>query len=225
MFSGLSATAHIGARGGPMSVEAINSPESLGELDEGPIAKDPAPAPQEEPLLETALAEPPQPAPIIDVEDQPPPELPKLDEPLLAPEKPKEDPAAGVADDPARSESKIQNPKSKIAARPAARSLPSAGSIGHAGNESSSSPRFADNAPIAYPVAAVAARLEGEVLLRLHISAEGRVTAVDIIRSSGHDVLDLAAANSVRSWRAEPARLLGQAVATTAILPVRFRLN
>ncbi len=80
------------------------------------------------------------------------------------------------------------------------------------------------NPPPPYPEPARAAGIEGTVHLRLWIAADGRVTAVKVVRSSGHDILDGAAVNAVRQWRGEPARIAGIAVETTEVIPVQFKL-
>ncbi len=86
-------------------------------------------------------------------------------------------------------------------------------------------PSFDGNAPPRYPEVARRNRWEGQVLLRVFISAEGNVTNVEVARSSGHDLLDATAAAAVRTWRAAPAIMDGEAVATEELLPVRFRLR
>jgi len=50
------------------------------------------------------------------------------------------------------------------------------------------------------------------------------VTEVEIVRSSGHAILDAAAASAVRRWHGQPALSRGRPVATTRLLPVQFRL-
>lgn len=85
-------------------------------------------------------------------------------------------------------------------------------------------PDFSDNRPPPYPAAAVRRQLEGTVLLRLHISSTGRVERADIVTSSGHSVLDLAALKAVQAWRGHPALHNGEEVATSELLPIRFRL-
>ena len=86
-------------------------------------------------------------------------------------------------------------------------------------------PSFANNAPPRYPEVARQKRWEGQVLLRLFISAEGSVTKVEVVRSSGHELLDAAAASAVRTWRGTPATLDGEPIATEEVLPVRFRMR
>lgn len=83
--------------------------------------------------------------------------------------------------------------------------------------------RFEGNLPPTYPAAAISSGWGGTVLLRLKIAADGRVTAVEIARSSGHAILDGAAATAVRQWRGEPARVDGVAIESEELLPVVFR--
>jgi protein TonB len=56
-------------------------------------------------------------------------------------------------------------------------------------------------------------KLEGEVWLSVHIDVDGRVLGVNIQHSSGHDMLDSTAVESVKKWRFEPATVDGKPVA------------
>ncbi len=85
-------------------------------------------------------------------------------------------------------------------------------------------PSFEENSPPVYPGLAVARGWQGTVLLRLQVDAEGFVTEVTVLESSGHPVLDAAAANAVRTWRAQPATRDDHSVSATVRLPVHFRL-
>ncbi len=73
-----------------------------------------------------------------------------------------------------------------------------------------------------YPRASLRRGETGEVLLRIHVGANGRTTSVDIVRSSGFQRLDQAAVNAVRRWRFEPATRDGQAVPGEVQVPVDF---
>ena len=55
--------------------------------------------------------------------------------------------------------------------------------------------------PPVYPLAARRRGVEGEVVLRAEIGADGAPTAVNVIRSSGHAELDAAARAAVEKWR------------------------
>lgn len=100
----------------------------------------------------------------------------------------------------------------------------SAATVQIAGVDDTLPPELLDNAPPPYPAAAIARGLQGTVLLRLHIAATGMVERVEVVNSSGHDILDSAAVEAVSRWRARPAQRAGTAVATVELLPVRFRL-
>ena len=84
--------------------------------------------------------------------------------------------------------------------------------------------RFQNVAP-SYPEAA---RLRGEtgtVGLELSVDAEGRVTAVNVARSSGSPMLDAAARRAVVEWRFRPAARDGVPVAGSIRTSVHFRLQ
>ena len=85
-------------------------------------------------------------------------------------------------------------------------------------------PDFSGNRPPAYPVEARSRRWEGLVVLRVRVDVSGRVTSIEIVRSSGHAALDAAAANTVRGWRGTPALRNGVPEQTSWELPIRFRL-
>ncbi|MEM7203531.1 MAG: energy transducer TonB [Planctomycetota bacterium] len=74
---------------------------------------------------------------------------------------------------------------------------------------------LADNAPPRYPRVARRRGLEGVVLLDVSLSAGGAVLAVEVARSSGHDVLDRAAVAAVTRWR---YAVTGDAAATPATI-------
>ena len=76
-----------------------------------------------------------------------------------------------------------------------------------------------------YPEAARRQGIEGTVLLKMHITEQGRVEEVQVERSAGHQELDQAAMEAVRRWRFEPARRTGEAVAVWVIIPVEFKIQ
>lgn len=94
-----------------------------------------------------------------------------------------------------------------------------------AGTNELEPPTFANNRPPSYPVEAYRAGIEGEVLLKVHVSSTGQVESVSISRSSGHSILDDAARDAVKNWQGTPAQKNEQAVATVEYLPVRFQLR
>jgi protein TonB len=69
------------------------------------------------------------------------------------------------------------------------------------------------NLPPAYPSLARRLKLEGEVRLSVQVDSDGRVLKASVALSSGHDLLDSTAIESVKKWRFEPATLDGKPVA------------
>lgn len=86
-------------------------------------------------------------------------------------------------------------------------------------------PRYQSNPPPDYPRSSRRRREEGVALLRVAVGADGRASDVLLARSSGHPALDQAAAQAVRSWIFDPARIAGRAVASQALVPVRFSMT
>ena len=76
-----------------------------------------------------------------------------------------------------------------------------------------------------YPPLARRRGIEGEVLLRVSVGLDGTAERVEVLRSSGHALLDRAAAEALARWHFEPARAAGQPVAGTVEIPVTFRLT
>lgn len=99
---------------------------------------------------------------------------------------------------------------------------------GGSGNGSGGTPGYtlgsAANPPPIYPPAARRRGIEGEVVLRVLVSADGRARSVEIAKSSGSDLLDEAARNALARWRFRPAMQSGVAVDGKATVPVRFAL-
>jgi protein TonB len=76
-----------------------------------------------------------------------------------------------------------------------------------------------------YPAGLAEAGVEGMVILRVAVSAEGRATEVRVEKSSGHVTLDDAAMARVREWRFTPATKDGAPVAGEVLVPVEFRAD
>jgi len=77
----------------------------------------------------------------------------------------------------------------------------------------------------AYPELAQRRGWEGEVLLRVRVSADGRPVAVSVQKSSGRDLLDTAAVEAVRSWSFVPAHQGSQAIVGWVTVPIVFHLQ
>jgi protein TonB len=76
-----------------------------------------------------------------------------------------------------------------------------------------------------YPLTARKQGLEGIVKLRVTVAADGRVTSVTVVQSSGHPILDNAARNGVSRWRFSPARRANGAIASVVDVPIEFKLS
>jgi len=75
-----------------------------------------------------------------------------------------------------------------------------------------------------YPEMAKRKGWQGECLLRVAVSPEGKASAVSVHRSSGYASLDQAALAAVRRWRFLPQSVGGSCMASTIEVPVNFSL-
>ena len=74
-----------------------------------------------------------------------------------------------------------------------------------------------------YPAAARERSLEGVVLLDAFVDAKGNVAEVKVI--SGPLLLQQAAADALRRWKYQPARLDGQPIAVHTQVSVSFKIR
>ncbi|MDD2760519.1 MAG: TonB family protein [Methylomonas sp.] len=84
---------------------------------------------------------------------------------------------------------------------------------------------YMNNPKPVYPMEARRQHLEGLVVLKVFVSAEGMAERVRIERSSGHDVLDDSALSAVREWRFVPAKRGHLPEAGWATVPINFSLG
>ena len=75
-----------------------------------------------------------------------------------------------------------------------------------------------------YPEAARQRGIEGDVVLRLLIDADGSLAKVDVVREPGAG-LGAAGARAIRQFRFRPGKVNGQAVATTITYTLHFVLD
>ena len=66
---------------------------------------------------------------------------------------------------------------------------------------------------------------QGKVVLNVEVLANGLPGQIMLHQSSGHDVLDNAALNTVRTWRFVPARHNGEATTRNFLVPIPFILK
>lgn len=67
-------------------------------------------------------------------------------------------------------------------------------------------------------------RWQGTVLLAVTVSPEGVPALVEIVRSSGHALLDRSAIEAMWQWRFDPARRGGVPVEERIAIPITFRI-
>lgn len=209
---------------GPSKAEAPLAP--VAEPETVALAPQPEPDPPQAEPVQVPEPEPkpePEPNPKLKPEANPRPE-PK---PKPKPE-PKPEPKRGST--PRHAPASSGPPTVTKVDAAALGALPSP----TAGPDASASPVFVEarfdadylrNPPPAYPPMSRRRGEQGEVLLLVSVSVEGRPEHVEIRRSSGHQRLDEAALRAVRQWRFVPARRGDRPVAANVVVPIEFRLK
>ncbi len=76
-----------------------------------------------------------------------------------------------------------------------------------------------------YPLAARVRGQQGQLLLAVEVRADGSCGQVLIKRSSGHELLDAAARQTIRHWHFLPAHRGAVAVDAWVDIPITFRLE
>ncbi len=84
---------------------------------------------------------------------------------------------------------------------------------------------YLNNPRPAYPMVARRMGWQGRVILSVEVLADGACGVVSVLHSSGHEVLDNAAMNTVKSWRFVPARRAGRVVTQWFKVPIVFSLE
>jgi len=75
-----------------------------------------------------------------------------------------------------------------------------------------------------YPMIARKKGWEGKLLLNVHIDKNGDVTNVDLIKTSGFEVLDRTSINTIKDWKFTPASIGGSNVEDHLNIPISFKL-
>jgi TonB family protein len=76
-----------------------------------------------------------------------------------------------------------------------------------------------------YPRVALENGWQGTTLLRVQVLADGTCGEMEILKSSGHEILDEAALKAVRRWRFVAARQKNMPVASWVEIPIHFELG
>ena len=85
--------------------------------------------------------------------------------------------------------------------------------------------KVASDRPLDYPLAAQLDRIEGEVVVGVFVNADGHPERVNIIKSSGHTVLDTAAFKFAQTLTFQPARVDEKPIASWTKLLLRYKLT
>lgn len=86
-------------------------------------------------------------------------------------------------------------------------------------------PRYNENPLPAYPLPARRRGYAGVVMLSVEVLADGRVGRLEMKKTSGFDMLDKSARETVKGWKFSPGKKMGTPVTMWVDLPVRFELN
>lgn len=86
-------------------------------------------------------------------------------------------------------------------------------------------PKYRDNPVPSYPRIARKRGHEGRTLLRVEVLETGRVGGIEIAASSGFDVLDRAALESVKKWDFVPGAKNGKKIRQWVVVPIAFSLK
>jgi protein TonB len=226
----------------PATVELLMVEKEGGQPSDPGQPSDTKPAPQQQqqaetpkpeaPKTETPKPETPKPeAPKAEVQNDEPPApqaapaapMPENgDEPV--PEPAKQSPPNPAKPNPAKEDPQPPPPK-PVESQPTPTPAPQALVFNLAGTESDTNaiamgshvlPAAPDNRfrnrPPEYPIAVQRSGEHGSVTVMIHVAENGTASSVDILQSSGVDLLDQAAVAAVKKWRFHPAMKEGQAV-------------
>ena len=76
-----------------------------------------------------------------------------------------------------------------------------------------------------YPLRARRKGYQGTVLLDVIVQTDGSPKLVKLLRSSGHEILDNTALETVKNWKFVPARRGAKYVEAGVEVPITFRIN
>lgn len=201
----------------------------LDAPSEGQTAGPPA-VPVETPPQTPPAAPPPQP---VEKAQEPAPTAPqpvqKAPKPVRKVRKPVLTARAPKRPAPAQSSAETASQAAPAATPPAA-APPTAGKAKGEGAASGSTPPRVDAGYLAnpapeYPSAALRAKQQGKVLLRVLVGANGAARQVTVERSCGYACLDAAAVAAVRRWKFTPGRHGLVAVEDWVLVPIQFKLR
>ena len=84
---------------------------------------------------------------------------------------------------------------------------------------------YLNNPKPPYPPVAFQLRIEGTVMVKAHVQPDGSCKEVLLGRSSGNDMLDQSALNTVAQWKFVPAKSQGKEISQWVSIPITFALK
>lgn len=84
---------------------------------------------------------------------------------------------------------------------------------------------YLNNPAPTYPTIAQSRRLQGRVVLKVHVLPTGQPDSVDVLQSSGYDILDQAAIKAVTGWVFDPAKRGIKPIDGWVNVPINFKLS
>ncbi|MEZ5758686.1 MAG: energy transducer TonB [Emcibacteraceae bacterium] len=84
---------------------------------------------------------------------------------------------------------------------------------------------YLNNPPPSYPRIARLRRQQGTVLLNVEVEMNGHPGDIQVVKSSGYQLLDQAAINTVRKWRFLPAKRGNEPVKANVEIPITFQIK
>ncbi len=202
-----------------------------------PLPPKPEVKPKIEPKIEPKIAPKPQakavPKPVAEkpapVAKPTAPKPAPISPPVLATTRPSPSPALSVqtpapiaAPGPVSSPAKAPVAAASASAKPGPKPVEDAG--GESGDGGNAPPHCQIKPPKRedYPRAAISRHIEGSVKLKVKIGPGGAIEQVTVDTSSGHEMLDNAAIQIVKSWSCSPAKRNGKAVTGEVRVPIKF---
>lgn len=229
----LSAPAAKGPEPGPEKTQAKKAEHKPIE-PKPPVVAKPPPRPKPPPPKPEPKPKPPpkrvvetDPNPIREVRPEPRPVAPPREVERPAPARSEVPPTRAAEAPSARVSRPTEDAEGSSALRSRGGELGKVGgSQGRADEGPTTKAGYLHNPRPEYPALAKHRQLEGRVVLRIKVLADGRIGEASVHASSGHTLLDEAALEQVRSsWRFKPAMRGGKPVESWVNAPINFKLE
>lgn len=143
--------------------------------------------------------------------------------PPIAPKAPLKEAVQPLVQDPASPVSKSQPQISSAAPPPVASA--SGGPASAPTVDADYKATYLQNPKPPYPPLAFRMRVEGKVIVLAEVLADGRAGQVSLAQSSGNEMLDNSAIETVKKWKFTPARKNGVIVTQAVRIPITFNLK